>query len=242
MFLIAILVRLAHSQVSPSLFLIDRVDAGYISLGDFGLICGKARAHTSGLLLVVIFAGKNRKVDRAIYIYRKRETERENERDVGKRTNDTREKKYYSIVLTLLIMVITETRDVIAATAIAPSRRNFCGEKKKKKNFKKTINMPIIARVSPICAVSARVCLIGSLPALYRQSAPRAHLGITILAGRIRAELAVHASANCYWKKGGKKGKKKENNDKPLSTLADWNVVYAGVSSTGNAAPLETSR
>lgn len=51
---------------------------------------------------------------------------------------------------------------------------------------------------------------------------------------RIRVKLAVHASANCYWKKGyWKKEEKEENGDKPLSTLADWNVVYAGASSTG---------
>lgn len=75
--------------------------------------------------------------------------------------------------------------------------------KKKKEN----IDISIIGRVLPICIVFLRVCLIGSLPALYRQSAPRAHLGIAVLPGVSARNSRYTRRLTAIEKKGEKKKK-----------------------------------
>lgn len=79
--------------------------------------------------------------------------------------------------------------------------------KKKKKRL--NVNIPIIARVLSICIPSSLSDWFSSrsVSPISATCSP----GNNRFTRRIRVELAVHASANCYWKKKSekKKGKKK---------------------------------
>lgn len=72
-----------------------------------------------------------------------------------------------------------------------------------------SIYIPFIAGVSPICVASLQICLIGSLlfPLPVSPISATCSPGNNRFTARIRAERAVHASANCYWKKKGEKKK-----------------------------------
>lgn len=115
---------------------------------------------------------------------------------VGKRMNERHTgEKNTSIVLTLLIMVITETGYVIAATAKAPSRQFLCGGGKKKiKNRQYAHHRSRLTNLRRIRSSLPDRFPSRSVSPISATCSP----GNNRFTGRIRAELAVHASANCY--------------------------------------------
>lgn len=174
--LMAILVRLAHRQVSLPL----RRYRIYLSRG---LICGKLARIQAAFCRLFLAHRKYRKVDQV--------TLKENERNValmnGQTTHGGRNTR---IVLTLLIMVVREIGAVAAMMAEAFSLI-FVKEKREHRYIHHRSCLTNLHRIP------------SSLPDWFpsRSVSPISATcspGNSRFTRRIRAELAVHASANCY--------------------------------------------
>lgn len=182
----AILVRLALIvAISP----LPAPVARQIFRRDLGLICGKARADTDGLLPVVIFRPREKpeKPDGAMGNWgrarqaNKRASERASELAIK------RDCKGRS-VLTLLVAATDGIRHCSCSESSFPaiSQQKIKNKRKKKaKGKRRKIRRALSSPVLPICAASARVrqtdVLRSFLCPAVSPSIPRAHLGITVL-------------------------------------------------------------
>jgi len=167
----AILVRLA--QVSPGTL---SMRVGRIFRQASGSICGKAHARTAAYCQLFSARGKNRKIDRTIYVAEMRESERgRKEKSQRARIQETTDR------VDTINRDHRRTRSIIAVTTKAPSW--FSWKKKKEK-----IVEPIISRPTDLFRI--RSSLPNRLP-LYITISATCSPGNNRFTGRIHAELAL---------------------------------------------------